>query len=425
MERKDLKVNTDDFCKTWSGVALLVETSNLSIEPDYKEHKRNELFLSGQKLLLYFFICLLGILFFIRNNPYDMGRLLFTAVNLAGIYVGYLLVLKQMHIQGSYADKICSLFRKSDCNDVLESAAAKIGGVLGWIEIGIGYFLTNLFIAIAIPPLLPYVAVINIFALPYSFWSIWYQKVKVKQWCPLCLLVQVLVWIIFLVDAGSGFIRFSDLGITNFLIVGLLYMIPIFSINLLMPKLIESNRTSQIAQELNSIKANEDVFSAMLKQQPHYEVNRESSNILWGNLSGTVLVTILTNPHCNPCAKIHKRINVLLKQTNHLCVQYIFSSFSKELDDSNKFLMAIYFNRSDLDRKRIYDEWFEGGMFKREGFFERYEVNVKGNMVINEFGKHETWKEQTKLHATPTILVNGYVLPNNYKIEDLRYIKSI
>ena len=38
-----------------------------------------------------------------------------------------------------------------------------------------------------------------------------------------------------------------------------------------------------------------------------------------------------------------------------------------------------------------------------------------------EFQKHNAWKEKTQLRATPTILINGYKLPDNYKIEDLRY----
>jgi protein-disulfide isomerase len=41
--------------------------------------------------------------------------------------------------------------------------------------------------------------------------------------------------------------------------------------------------------------------------------------------------------------------------------------------------------------------------------------------VEAEFQKHEAWKEKTKLRATPTILINGYQLPEHYKIEDLRY----
>ena len=34
---------------------------------------------------------------------------------------------------------------------------------------------------------------------------------------------------------------------------------------------------------------------------------------------------------------------------------------------------------------------------------------------------YPSWKEKAQLRATPTILVNGYKLPENYKIEDLRY----
>ena len=65
-------------------------------------------------------------------------------LNLFGVYISYLLVLKQLHIQSQYADKICSLFSKSDCNNVLESDAAKLWGFFGWSEIGLGYFSANI-----------------------------------------------------------------------------------------------------------------------------------------------------------------------------------------------------------------------------------------------------------------------------------------
>jgi protein-disulfide isomerase len=42
-----------------------------------------------------------------------------------------------------------------------------------------------------------------------------------------------------------------------------------------------------------------------------------------------------------------------------------------------------------------------------------------------EFQEHENWKAKTQLRATPTILVNGYKLPDNYKIEDLRYFTDV
>ena len=107
----------------------------------------------------------------------------------SGAYIGYLLLLKHLHIHGGYGDRICSLFKQADCNNILDSSAAKLCGVISWSEIGLGHFISNTAIILFFPHLITGLALINIFALPYSFWSIWYQGIKVKQWCPLCAVV--------------------------------------------------------------------------------------------------------------------------------------------------------------------------------------------------------------------------------------------
>ena len=61
-------------------------------------------------------------------------------VNMVGVYISWLLLQKQMHVENRYADKICSLFKQKDCNNVLETKAAKLFGIIGWSEIGFSYF---------------------------------------------------------------------------------------------------------------------------------------------------------------------------------------------------------------------------------------------------------------------------------------------
>jgi len=48
-------------------------------------------------------------------------------------------------------------------------------------------------------------------------------------------------------------------------------------------------------------------------------------------------------------------------------------------------------------------------------------LDITNPLIEVEFQKHDSWKAITQLRATPTIIVNGYKLPDNYKIEDLRY----
>lgn len=46
---------------------------------------------------------------------------------------------------------------------------------------------------------------------------------------------------------------------------------------------------------------------------------------------------------------------------------------------------------------------------------------MNNEAVTEEFNLHKAWIKRSQFRATPTVLVNGYKLPINYKIEDLKY----
>ena len=125
---------------------------------------------------------------------------------------------------------------------------------------------------------------------------------------------------------------------------------------------------------------------------------------------------------------MHKRIEQLLRDTDRkICVQYLFSAFAPDLEFANKYLIAAWLNsycHCGLDPqspKQIISDWFKKGKSLKEAFFKDMQLDTSNPIVEAEFQKHEAWKEKTRLRATPTILVNGYKLPDNYKIEDLKY----
>lgn len=45
------------------------------------------------------------------------------------------------------------------------------------------------------------------------------------------------------------------------------------------------------------------------------------------------------------------------------------------------------------------------------------------SIVENEFVNHEEWIRKNQLRTTPTVLINGYMLPFQYKIEDLEFLE--
>ena len=160
----------------------------------------------------------------------------------------------------------------------------------------------------------------------------------------------------------------------------------------------------------------------MLTQQTRYEVSKSDSQILFGNPDAVLKITVFTNPFCNPCARMHKRVEKILKDTKReVCIQYIFSSFQPDLDFANKYLIAAYQQKEQSEFERIIADWFENGKPLKEVFFEDLHLNMNNPDIETEFQKHEAWKAKTRLRATPTVLINGYKLSDNYKIEDLLY----
>ena len=234
-------------------------------------------------------------------------------------------------------------------------------------------------------------------------------------------MVQILMWSIFVVNLCKGFIGVPVFDVLQIGITACVYIIPLLAIHTLAPLVINKRLIVQVTQEINSLKANEKVFTTLLREQIRYDVSPDYSHVFLGNPSESLFVTVLTNPHCNPCAHMHERIGIFLKNNPQIQVQYIFSSFSPKLEISARYLIAVYLQKNQEERESIYNEWFKSGKMNKEAFFLKYPVDINNDAVTEEFNLHKAWIQMSKFRSTPTLLVNGYKLPVNYKIEDLKY----
>jgi uncharacterized membrane protein/thiol-disulfide isomerase/thioredoxin len=426
---KKIKTTIHKFREMWTGVVLIAEPDENSIEPDYAKNHNRELM---NKIRQYFAFAI-PIIFlsrFFYSRIHHAESILLMLVNLIGIIVCLLLVSKQVSTSGNIVDKICSLFSKKDCNSILESDASKIWG-MGWSEIGLSYFTSNILILVIFPRLIPYMLLVNTIAPAYSFWSIWYQAKVAKQWCPLCVAVQILLWCLFFVYLIFGFFNlsffnlFSTFGfLFDIPLAGLIYVSPLIFINLYLSALTSSMKTPKLTYSINSMKSNRNVFFALLKEQVHFDAAVSDSHILFGNPDSEFHITILTNPHCPPCAKMHNKVANLVKEVkNDVCVQYVFSSFNNDLKASSYFLTYIYYTKGE-QIENIFEKWFKSGKYSRKDFFAEYGFDSENfpEEIGEEVRCHDRWIEKTKLTETPTVLVNGYKLPNIYNFEDLRYV---
>lgn len=418
---EDITLPADEFVRMWTGVVLIARPDALSAEPEYALHKKAndvERFKS-----VAFLVCLIGLLtyFGIENAVFSSWGLgLMALSNVVGAYLSYLLLQKQLHVQNATADRICNLWKKSSCNNVLETPAAKLLGTVGWSEVGMAYFVTNVAVCMLCPSWLGYLGVLSVLSLGYAAWSIWYQAVRAHSWCPLCLLVQGVFAVqtinFFSSQLLGGFVYFSiDMGVVALLVCYILFLL---LINKLTSQLAETDQVVQWKYKYNSLKAREDVFQALQANQSVYDINQASS-LFFGKADASKTITVFSNPYCNPCAMMHKRLNGLLEEDCR--VQYVFTYFSEELSNVNKYFIAAYQTLGAEKTWNLLTAWYDGGKSQREGFFKKLHLMKESTLVEQEFHRHEAWRELTHFNATPTLLVNGQQLAAPYQVEDLFY----
>lgn len=201
-------VPKEEFLGGWDGNVLLSYPSADAAEPDYKKNARLQFFMDAKKWVLLACAIFVFLYFFISNRIYaSLSTVLVTAFDIAGLYFTYLLVQKSANIHNAAADSVCGVLQKGGCDKILEMSASKFFGLFGWSEVGFAYFSVSLLALLFFPSTLPWLALCNICCLPFSFWSIWYQKFRAKHWCTLCVSVQALLWLLFFSYLIGGWIK--------------------------------------------------------------------------------------------------------------------------------------------------------------------------------------------------------------------------
>ena len=201
------KVDLASFKKAWNGAALLAFPDENSREPDYPSHRVAEIVSASSRWLFWIAAIFLFAYFFINNGLWTrISTILLSLFNLAGLYLTFLLTQKSLNIHSAASDRVCGVLEHGGCDSIVKLKVSKLFGVFSWSEIGLGYFSVSLATLLMFPAAWPGLALCDICCLPYTVWSIWYQKFRAKHWCALCVGVQITLWLLFFCYLGGGFV---------------------------------------------------------------------------------------------------------------------------------------------------------------------------------------------------------------------------
>lgn len=227
---------TSRLIEACDGQVFLSIAGKDAAEPDLGLHRRLDFFAKSKKWVLAICAVALLVYAFISNGLYRYVSAYFiAAIDIGGLYVTYLLVQKSLKIHNPKADRFCGVLQAGGCDDILATSASKFFGLFGWSEVGFAYFSVSLLALLMFPESLPSLALCNVCCLPFTVWSIWYQRFRAHRWCTLCVTVQCSLWLLFIAYLTGGWLAKSLPVSIDFFILGFSYVSVMLFVNSLMP----------------------------------------------------------------------------------------------------------------------------------------------------------------------------------------------
>lgn len=421
---KSSVVPLEEFRRVWNHTGLVGNPSEKSAEPELKSNRRRSLLSFLMKLAACVSITILSVFAILNDHSGGFLRFSLLPLNMAGAFITFLLLQKDLDIPNKITGHICGLVKKNDCSDVTRSAAATIFGTIHLSEIGAAFFFTNTLALLLSHDAVPCVSVAAILSLPFIAWSVGYQKFKLRGWCALCLFTAAILFLQAVVSViGFNIREILPLpAIFTGVIIVSGYVLNSLGINYVMKVLRKSMILPQCERAYYSLKGKGFVIEGYLRAAPVYDVSREiCSDIIFGNPEARNLLTVISNPYCHPCSMLHKHIEGW--PGADLAVQCVFTSFSEEKLDINRALIAAYRKFGPEKTWEILCDWFRDGKDEGFVFFDNMGLDIEDAEINEELHKQMEWFAGNRFTGTPTILINGKEIRPPYGIEDYHYLK--
>ncbi len=415
------------FAGKLSGAVVILEKGLNSGEKGYRQKQQSGIL---TKALLPFGITAVLLLFLSNLFPYSgglifqpgiMGKALLIT-KLAGITSCIFLIMKEFEIKTSLTERICSFTSKTDCDVILSSSASKIFGWIDWADAGLIYFTgTLLFLSGARENTsMGILASISVLSLPYPAFSIYYQWMKLKKWCPFCLAVQfvLIAEFVFLSPALKAII-FTG---TDMLRLTISFFVP--AVIWLVFKAYY-NKSEELEQEHRSylrIKRDPAIFRFLLTQNKHTEFPETGTALVLGNSDAPIMLTAFLSLYCNPCAKAFKQLKPVIENCQEVKVNVIFSVHHDE--ETLKLINVLYYlyqSKGNQACLEFLDKWYSAPKAFRKTFYNTAILPEDFNIATQAETENKQLFETYHIEGTPAIYVNGYKFPNQFAYTDLEY----
>jgi protein-disulfide isomerase/uncharacterized membrane protein len=413
-----------EITQHWSGVVLFPEKNT------NWQNQQNSIYgkeaLKSKMFATMLIAAALGLFIASSLQQANIAIVVFGLFSMLGLVISIFLLGTELGYQSQLVKQVCGAVSSGGCERVLKSKYAK--GLFGitpadasvlYFAAQFGFYLLSPYFA----DLLNWLLFIALFGSLIAIWSIYTQAVKLKEWCALCLgIVAVLVLQTAIALLITNFQFLHPISLETFLIFMLIITLLAFSL-LPVKELIKTNKINQQKlAELKKWKTDAGLFISQWRQEQPVDTTIWENDLVLGNPTAPIIITVACNPYCGPCAKAHVQLDELLHRfTGKVKVQVRLLCNAN--DDTDKKTIAVkailqkaVTTDDNVQLQQILTDWFE--WMNYEKWTEKWQpdstVDIKERLKA-----HSKWVNDSAVQFTPTFFVNGRKLTGRYGLNDI------
>lgn len=408
------KLTAEEFSELWDGTIVAIENKNT---------EKNQFTLSIGNPLIPIYLLAIAAISFSAINP-ELTALIYAFLAALGCGLSYYIVQEDLGIYSETTSEICnSATTNTSCSDVVNSKSAKLFRVISLSDVCVTFFVSVLIILSFIGYHKTFFFGFSIASIPIIVYSIYTQAFLVKKWCPLCLgMAGVLVGL-----AITSFQSLQSLDALTFdtsyfskglVIFGSVYLSWLYFKSLI-KKAIE---LQQVKTAYLKFKRNEDLFSTLLTKNSLPDIIEldQSSRIIFGNPQAELTINAVTNPMCGYCTNSFLTYDKLLEtHGEHFKLNIIFNISVDSMDHPGYQISGKIIELYQDNPVKAYEalkDWFNNKDIKR--WQSKYGLSSEDSSR-ETLKQHRDWCEINGVPYTPTTIIENYLFPKEYDIEDL------
>ncbi|MEX2564418.1 MAG: DsbA family protein, partial [Cyclobacteriaceae bacterium] len=166
------------------------------------------------------------------------------------------------------------------------------------------------------------------------------------------------------------------------------------------------------------------IFDSLLSRSKKISHSTKGLGIQLKNESPRYQVIKVCNPYCGPCAKAHPELERLVEE-GMIDLQIIFFPNGR-MDDLHaktiSHFLAINSKGDGKQTQEALDHWYTAKDKNYAVFADHYPMNGELDQQQEKLLAMKAWCEKEEITHTPTIFINGYQLPKEYSIADIKEI---